>query len=32
MVVCAKMVELIGMLFELWARMDHRNHLLDGGP
>jgi len=25
------MAELIEMLFRLWARMDRRNHMLDGG-
>jgi len=31
-VVYAKTAEPIGMPFGLWARMGHRNHLLDGGP
>ena len=31
-VVCAKTAEPIGMPFGLWARMGHRNHVLDGGP
>jgi len=28
----AKTVGLIEMPFGLWARMGHRNHVLDGGP
>jgi len=32
MVICAKMAELIEMLFGLWTRMGPRNHVLDGGP
>jgi len=32
MVVCAKTAELIRMPFGLWARIGHRNHVLDGGP
>jgi len=32
MVVCAKTAEPIGMPFGLWAQMDRRNHVLDGGP
>ena len=31
-VVYAKTAEQIGMPFGLWARMGHRNHVLDGGP
>jgi len=31
-VICAKTAELIEMLFKFWARMGHRNHVLDGGP
>ena len=31
-VTCAKMAELIMMLFGLWARTGPRNHELDGGP
>jgi len=30
-VICAKTAEPIEMTFGLWARMDHRNHVLDGG-
>ena len=31
-VLYAKTAESIGMPFGLWAGMDHRNHVLDGGP
>jgi len=31
-IICAKMAELIEMLFGLWVRMGPRNHALDGGP
>jgi len=31
-VICAKTAEPIVMPFGLWARMRHRNHVLDGGP
>jgi len=31
-VICAKTAEAIEMPFVLWARMDRRNHVLDGGP
>ena len=30
MVICAKMAELIELLFGLWARMGPRKHVLDG--
>jgi len=30
-VICAKTAETIEMPFELWARMDPGNHVLDGG-
>jgi len=29
--ICAKTAEPIEMPFGLWARMGHRNHVLDGG-
>ena len=31
-VICAKTAEPMEMPFRLWARMVHRNHVLDGGP
>jgi len=31
-IICAKTAEPIEIPFRLWARMDRRNHVLDGGP